>query len=92
MQEEAQSSKGSAALKAWREANKDKPIVVLNPIEKAKANPKSLKYAIQAKCWDCSNFQREEVKLCTVKSCALWNLRPWQGKSKVSSVEEQDED
>lgn len=50
----------------------------LNPIEKAQANPKSLRAAINAYCFDCSNEQYKEVRLCTAKDCCLWPLRPWQ--------------
>lgn len=35
------------------------------------------KRAIKAKCLDCSNYQREEVVECTVKTCPLWNFRPF---------------
>ena len=52
----------------------------MDPIEKAAANPKSLRAAINAKCYDCSCYQRKEVTFCTVKKCPLYRLRPWQGK------------
>ena len=57
----------------------EKPIV-LNPIEKAKANPKSLRAAINAKCWECSCYSRTEVARCTIVKCPLNALRPWQGR------------
>lgn len=50
----------------------------MDPIEKARANPKSLRAAINAKCFDCCCFQRKEVTLCTATDCPLFNLRPWQ--------------
>ena len=53
---------------------------VLDPIEKAKQNPKSLRAAINAHCFQCSCYQRIEVTLCTAKDCPLHNLRPWQRK------------
>ncbi len=31
--------------------------------------------AIKAKCLDCCCGQREEVKLCPVKDCPLWQFR-----------------
>ena len=31
--------------------------------------------AIKAKCLDCCCGQREEVKLCPVTDCPLWNFR-----------------
>jgi hypothetical protein len=48
------------------------------PIEKAKADPKSLRKAIDAKCWDCSMRQWAEVTHCQVFSCPLHSLRPRQ--------------
>ena len=51
--------------------------VALNPIEKAKANPKSLRAAINAKCWDCCCGSRTEVTRCLSKDCPLWIQRPW---------------
>ena len=55
----------------------EKP-VTLDPIQKAKANPKSLRSAINAKCFDCGCFQRVEVTKCQAKDCPLHALRPWQ--------------
>jgi len=52
----------------------------LDPIEKAKQNPKSLRFGINAKCYDCCCFQKPEVRLCTAVNCPLHNLRPWQPK------------
>ena len=51
---------------------------ILDPIEKAKANPKSLRMAINGKCYDCCCESRAEVKHCTATGCTLWNVRPWQ--------------
>ena len=53
----------------------------LDPIEKAKQNPKSLRFAINAKCFDCCCFQKPEVTFCTAKACPLYSLRPWQRKN-----------
>ena len=33
--------------------------------------------AVKAKCLDCSLFQREEIKNCTVFGCPLWRYRPY---------------
>ena len=55
----------------------------LDPIKKAKQNPKSLRSAINAKCFDCCCFQKPEVKYCTAVNCPLYNLRPWQPKEKI---------
>ena len=49
----------------------------LTPAEKALANPGSFKHAISAKCWDCTCHQREEIKLCPMTDCSLWNFRPY---------------
>lgn len=54
------------------------PVVRLDPIEKAKANPKSLRAAINAKCWDCSCGQRIEIRECPISACPLYGLRPYQ--------------
>ena len=57
--------------------------VVLNPVEKAKANPTSLKYAIRAHCWQCvgadaSEGAKQMVRDCSVgDKCALYPHRPW---------------
>jgi len=50
----------------------------LSPVEKSRQKPKSLRYAINAMCYDCSGYSRSEVKLCAVKNCPLHVLRPWQ--------------
>jgi len=50
----------------------------LNPIEKAKANPKSRLFAMNAHCFECSGDQYKEVTHCLVKECSLWPFRPWQ--------------
>lgn len=72
--------RGKEALKKWREENPDHKPVYKNPLEKLQENPKSLRLAINAKCWDCSNFQREEILHCPVKTCGLWYVRPYQKK------------
>lgn len=38
----------------------------------------SAKKAIKAKCLECSAFQEIEVKHCTVTSCPLHPIRPYQ--------------
>ena len=47
----------------------------LNPEEKAKANPKSRKYAIKAHCYDCSGDNLAEVTRCVVVDCPLYKFR-----------------
>ena len=61
---------------------KEGKVKTLDPLEKAKANPKSLRYAINAKCYDCCCYDKVEVKLCTAKDCPLYGLRPYQSKKK----------
>ena len=53
-------------------------IIRMSPFEKAKENPKSRKYAINAKCYECTCEQRNEVKHCQIEDCPLWPLWPWQ--------------
>jgi hypothetical protein len=42
----------------------------------------SLRKSVDAKCFDCSNYQIEEVKYCTVTNCPLWHVRPFQDKKR----------
>ena len=50
----------------------------MTPDEKARANPKSMRAAINAKCWDCVCGQRLEIKLCPMTDCSLHGFRPYQ--------------
>ena len=34
--------------------------------------------AIKLRCLDCSNWQKKEITLCTVKECGLYPFRPYQ--------------
>ncbi len=57
--------------------------IQLNPIDKAKKNPNSLKLAIRAMCWTCEGKDndpgvKQRVSLCSISSCPLWLHRPWQ--------------
>lgn len=73
-------TKAQAALAEYREKVKSGVIIptkALDPEEKAKANPTSMKYAIRAKCWDCACGQKEEIRLCTITDCSLYNFRPY---------------
>lgn len=54
----------------------------LDPIEKARRNPKSRKLAIAAKCWDCQGggidpggVQR--IRECLSPTCPLYPVRPY---------------
>jgi hypothetical protein len=73
-------NKAKEALKEYQRKLKageiEKP-VRKTPVEKALENPKSLRFALNAKCWDCSGQNRAEVGRCTAKDCPLWHHRPW---------------
>lgn len=55
-----------------------------NPV--VKLNPQSLRSSINAKCAQCMGCERdhlepgfrEQIRNCTDKSCALYELRPYQ--------------
>jgi len=53
----------------------------LDPIEKSQQNPTSLRFAINARCFDCSGFERKEVTNCEMTNCPLYRHRPWQKAS-----------
>lgn len=55
----------------------------LDPIERAKANPTSLRAAINAKCYDCQGQDcdpgvRQRIRECPVTKCPLHTVRPYQ--------------
>ena len=54
----------------------------LDPFEKANQNPKSLRMAINAYCYDCCCEQKQEVRLCPANGCPFHHLRPWQIKER----------
>jgi len=60
-----------------KRANGEK-VIRLTPLEKAKQNPRSLRLALNAKCFDCTGGQVTEIRECPVKDCPLFNLRPYQ--------------
>lgn len=55
-----------------------------NPVEKAKENPNSLRFAINAKCYECEGGDtdpnvRWRIGNCVCEdTCPLWNVRPYQ--------------
>ena len=52
----------------------------LNPIEKAKQNPKSMRLAINANCYECMGFAkswRGDVRNCTSPNCSFYGFRPY---------------
>ena len=66
------------SAKLYRDKVASGEIQPLTPAEKAMQNPKSLRFAINAKCWDCVCNQRAEVTRCVMTDCSLWAVRPWQ--------------
>ena len=73
--------KAHEARRAAKEAGQT--VVRLDPIEKAKRKPKSLRLAINAKCWDCVGGAsdpgpRGRIRDCTVTKCPLHPNRPYQ--------------
>lgn len=58
-------------------------IVIKNPIEKALENPKSLRLAINAKCYDCEGRDADpkvkwRIGNCQCHDCPLYPVRPYQ--------------
>ena len=72
--------KSEQALNDYQQKLKMGLIKQLNPMEKARQNPKSRRFAINAFCYDCCCEQKYEVRLCPAKKCPLHHLRPWQPK------------
>lgn len=59
---------------------------IKNPLEKAVANPESLRLAINAKCYDCIGQDadpdwRGSIRECICTDCPLYPVRPYQPKS-----------
>jgi len=57
----------------------------LDPVAKAKRNPKSRRLAMDAMCWQCQcgdadPAPRWRIGNCRVITCALWRLRPYQSQ------------
>ena len=55
----------------------------LNPLEKAGKNPKSLRLAVNAKCYECEGEDydpgwRGRIKNCIIPDCSLHPVRPYQ--------------
>lgn len=40
----------------------------------------SLRKSINAKCYDCCHGDIDSIVHCTIKSCPLWLVRPYQPK------------
>ena len=55
----------------------------LNPIERARRSPTSLRLAVTAKCFECLGGDdakniRREIRECTAIRCPLYPVRPYQ--------------
>ena len=52
--------------------------------------PMSPLKAIRAKCYDCSYFQLNEIRLCEAVNCALWPFRagkhPWRAEARKTPL------
>jgi hypothetical protein len=54
----------------------------ITPIQRAKLNPKSLRLAVNAQCYDCiydksdAGTWRQQVEACPSINCPLYCLRP----------------
>lgn len=54
-----------------------------DPVEIARANPTSLRAAINGKCWECQGGDadpgpRRRIRECEIPSCPLYPVRPYQ--------------
>lgn len=78
-----------AKLQELREHGQ-RPIIV-NPIDKARQNPLSLRKAVTAKCYECMGFEKMAVRDCTSPGCPLFNVRPWQNYRISASALNEDE-
>lgn len=63
-----------------------------DPIGKARRNPRSMRLAINGKCWDCIGGgadpnPRKMIRECSVTKCTLWPLRPYQRKDDETAEE-----
>ena len=88
--------KAHAALAARREAGDLRPR--LDPIAKARANPRSLRLAVTAKCFECmgggeDTGTRKLIRACTSgATCPLHPVRPYQAKPADNDHEDQSDD
>jgi len=48
----------------------------------------SYKAAVISNCLDCMNWERSEVKHCTVTTCPCYNIRLYKGNTVYSSETE----
>jgi hypothetical protein len=65
------------AMRAKREAGE--VVRHFNPDERLEQNPRSLRRAVNAMCWQCmgrASSWRADVRGCTATGCALYGFRP----------------
>jgi hypothetical protein len=46
----------------------------------------SIRAAVKLKCLECSSYQVEEIRLCTVPACPLHSVRPYQSGEKETRL------
>lgn len=71
------------ALEKYRQDLKDGKVTkqVKTPVEKLAENPKSLRLAVNAMCFQCmgcSSTSAADIRGCTSPKCALFEVRPYQ--------------
>lgn len=55
----------------------------LTPHERALENPTSLRYAINAKCWECNGGENwiNRTQFCNIINCPLWHVRKFANRA-----------
>ena len=75
-----------ALANAKRQAMREAGVVIerLDPLERARRNPRSLRLAVTGKCWNCFGagadgiaFTKETIRDCKARDCPLWEVRPY---------------
>jgi hypothetical protein len=72
--------KGLQKARAKRAENVRLGIKPLNPLQKAKQSPNSMRLAINAQCYDCmgqESGRRNHIRECPSKNCPLFEFRPY---------------
>lgn len=68
--------RGKPADEKWIKALKSNtPPMYLPIVEKIETG--SLKSILKAKCLECANYNKSEIKNCSVISCPIWGKRPY---------------
>ena len=67
-----------AARIRYQQLKREGKVAKLNPIDKAKNNPNSLRMAVNAKCYDCCGGENwvNRTRYCSIFGCPLWPVRP----------------